>query len=125
VKRQAKQLLNALLLILLVGMGPLLGFWTTPLMLPVAQGELVFVCTLQGIKSIRVDPQTGQQTAAPQQDHCSALQLLSVLGQGLPRLPAPLPIQPAPVQLACAAGLPATPPATPVFSLPARAPPRT
>ena len=39
-KRQAKQLLNALLLILLVGMGPLLGFWTTPLMLPVAQGEL-------------------------------------------------------------------------------------
>lgn len=65
-------------------MTPWLSFWTSPLLSTNAKGETVVVCTINGFKSITLEPQTPELTLEEVSDYCAALQLADALGNSPP-----------------------------------------
>ncbi|MEZ5534619.1 MAG: hypothetical protein R3F02_03245 [Thiolinea sp.] len=74
------------LLILSILMGPVLSMWTTPMLVKTAQGEQVFLCTMQGVEAVTLLPDgTITRTAddAETTDTCPALYLQALFSQSL------------------------------------------
>ena len=67
-------------MILVITMSPWLSFWTSPLLSNNAKGETVVVCTVNGFKSITLEPQASQLTLEEVSDYCAVLQLADALG---------------------------------------------
>ncbi|HPE61386.1 MAG: hypothetical protein KDI15_10160 [Thiothrix sp.] len=93
--RKIRTPLTGLLLLALV-LTPWLSFWSTPQLARTAAGETVVICTLEGLKTIRLDANgIIADTPAPDGLHCPALHLAKLFSQTV--LPGPmlpdLPIQ--------------------------------